>query len=96
MFEFQTTYSKDFGSITLQGELVYLSEESKKILKDWNKNKRLPVWADAEVRNFLFRKCLTILVNLTEEMQMPPPLAFPLIVPETKAEEKEDKQKYIG
>lgn len=96
IFEFRTNYGKDFGSVTLNGEVVYMSDDAKKIAKEWNKNKQLPALVDAEVRNFLFRKCLTIIMNTAEEMQLPPPIAFPFIIPQKDAEKEESKQKYIG
>lgn len=93
-FEFRSNYAK-LGNITIQGDVFYMAEDGKKILKDWNKNKRLPTEMDAEIRNFLFRKCLTFITSLTEDMQLPPPIGFPIILP-PREEKEEEKQKYIG
>lgn len=91
-FEFLTTYNPDVGQIKINGELVYTSEDSKKVLKVWNKDKKLPDAVDAEIKNFLFRKCLTIGIDMSENLQLPPPLAFPMIVPK----KEEERTRYIG
>lgn len=91
-FEFQTDYKPDVGMIKIAGEIIYTGQDNKKALKEWDKNKRLPREVDIEVKNFLLRKCLLLEVNISQEMQLPPPIVIPMI------REKEDKKEpdYIG
>lgn len=92
-FEFLTAYNPDVGQIKINGELIYTSSENpKKIVKTWNKDKKLPDDVDIEVKNFLFRKCLTIGIDMSENLQLPPPLAFPMIIPK----KEDEKTRYIG
>lgn len=90
-FEFRIKYEPDIGEIKIKGNVFYHGKNLKKILKIWKKEKKIPKEVDIEVKNFLFRKCLTIGVNLTENMQLPPPLIFPRVVPR-----KKEDLSYIG
>ena len=90
-FEFETDYKPDIGSIKIAGELVYSGTDNKKIIKEWEKSKRLPQDVDTEVKNFLLRKCLLLGVNISQEMQLPPPLVIPFIRPK-----KDQAPDYIG
>ncbi len=92
-FEFTTDYKPDLASIKLVGEVVFIDKNSKNILKIWNKTKKLPEDTDLEIKNFLFRKCLTLGMLLSQELQLPPPLVFPVF---TKQNTSEDETKYIG
>ncbi len=80
-FEFQTSYDPAIGSVKLTGEVLYADDKERSILDEWKKNKALPQAVDMEVKNFLFRKCLSLGLSLSEEMQLPPPILFPAIVP---------------
>jgi hypothetical protein len=90
-FEFVTKYEPKVGEIRIKGNILYLGKDMKKTLKKWTKEKKFPKEVDIEVKNFLFRKCLTIGVNLSESMQLPPPLMFPTVVPK-----KTEDLSYIG
>jgi hypothetical protein len=90
-FEFLVEYKEDFGSIRMFGKLLYDGKNIKEGLKMWKKDQRLPEDIDIEIKNFLFKKCLTLAIILADELRLPSPLPFPIVVP-TK---KEDKN-YIG
>jgi hypothetical protein len=95
-FEFLTVYRAEgnqIGEIKIVGELLYTEKGLKKILGFWKKKNRLPDQADIEVKNFLFRKCLTLGIFISENLQLPPPVMFPVLVPK---KEKEDETRYIG
>ena len=89
-FEFLTDYKPNVGKIEIAGEIIYTSEDNKKIVSEWKKNNKLPANVDIEVKNFLLRKCLLIGVNVSQEMQLPAPLVIPVIRP------KKDQPNYIG
>ena len=82
----------------MNGELVYTSKDAKKIVKEWTKDKKLPIEIDAEIKNYLFRKCLTFSLGITEQLQLPAPIGFPVIVPQKEGESQEPDKKtsYIG
>jgi len=90
-FQFITKYEPKVGEIKIFGHVLYTSKKNDRVLKTWEKEQKLPKDVDMEVKNFLFRKCLTIGVNLSENMQLPPPLMFPTVVPK-----KTEDLTYIG
>jgi hypothetical protein len=90
-FEFLVEYKEEFGSIRMLGKLLYDGKNIKEGLKMWKKDQRLPEEIDIEVKNFLFKKCLTLAIILADELRLPSPLPFPIVV----TTKKEDKN-YIG
>ena len=97
-FEFITKYKPNIGEIRISGNVLYLGKKMKDTLKAWEKREKIPKEVDIEVKNFLFRKCLTICLNLSENMQLPPPLIFPRVVtrPPRKVPRPEGDLSYIG
>jgi len=93
-FEFITKYEPQIAEIRIHGNILYYGKKLKKLLKEWEKEKKFPKEVDMEVKNFLFRKCLIIEINLSENMQLPPPLIFPRIIP--KKETPKEELTYIG
>lgn len=97
-FEFVTRYEPNVGIIRISGNMLYVGKKIKDTLKDWEKNGKVPKEVEIEVKNFLFRKCLTIGVNLSENMQLPPPLIFPRVMskPTKLVSKSEQDLSYIG
>jgi hypothetical protein len=91
-FEFLVEYKEGFGKIEMHGSLLYDGKDIKDASKMWKKDKKLPESIDLEVKNFLFKKCLTLAILLADEIRFPSPLPFPMIVPARKEESKG----YIG
>ena len=90
-FEFESSYNPDIGKIKFIGELLYATKNWKDMIKAWKKDGKLAEDVDREIKNFLFKKCLTLGINLSEELGLPPPVVFPVIPPR-----KEEQPKYIG
>jgi hypothetical protein len=90
-FEFATQYNPEIAQIKVNGEIIYMNDKQKaEILKVWKKNKKLPDAVGIEVLNHLFRHCLLKVSNIAEDLQLPPPLNFPVVRP------KSDQANYIG
>lgn len=83
-FEFVTNYDPRVGEIKIGGDLLYMTEDNKKLLKQWSKEKKLPEKPSLEILNYLFRRCLLKVSNIAEDLQLPPPLPMPTIKPKTK------------
>jgi hypothetical protein len=83
-FEFVTNYDPRVGEIKIGGDLLYLTEDNKKLLKQWEKEKKLPEKPSLEILNYLFRRCLLKVSNIAEDLQLPPPLPMPTIKPKAK------------
>jgi hypothetical protein len=95
-FEFLTVYKAEgnqIGEIKIVGELLYAEKNLKNVLNFWGKKNKLPEDVDIEVKNFLFRKCLSLGIFISENLQLPPPVMFPVLIPK---KESEDKTRYIG
>ena len=79
-YEFITRYETDVGTIKIEGDILYLADNgNKEILDKWEKDKALPDGVSLDVLNVLFRRCLTKIVSLAEDVQLPPPVQFPMI-----------------
>jgi hypothetical protein len=90
-FEFRTEYQPDVADIQVNGEVIYVNDKEKaELLKGWKKDKKLPDAVGIEVLNHLFRHCLLKVSNIAEDLQLPPPLNFPMVKPKT------DQANYIG
>ncbi len=96
VFEFVTIYNPNMGHIKINGELLYREKNLKQVLSYWKKNGKLPAKTDIEVKNFLFRKCLTLGVTLSEQLNLPPPVMFPVLAPKKDRSKDEDRTRYIG
>jgi len=91
-FEFTVEYKEGFGKIHMTGFLLYDGRDTKDAVKMWKKDKKVPESIDLEVKNFLFKKCLTLAIILADEIRFPSPLPFPMVVPA----KKEESKSYIG
>lgn len=80
-FIFTTKYEPDIGEITMEGEILYKPKDIDEVIKYWKKNKKLPDEIAIPILNTLFRKCLTEAVNISEKLQLPPPIIFPTVKP---------------
>lgn len=83
-FEFVTDYDPKVGEIKIGGNLLYMTEDNKKLLKQWDKEKKLPEKPSLEILNYLFRRCLLKVSNIAEDLQLPPPIPMPTIKPKAK------------
>jgi hypothetical protein len=87
-FEFVTEYDPNIGTIKLTGELIYVDDDSDKVLEQWKRNKTLPEDVSIEVLNQLFRKCILRSSEMAEDLQLPLPMQMPRVV----AKDKDAKQ----
>jgi hypothetical protein len=78
-WEFTTSYEPHIGTLKVTGEVLYMTKDNKPILARWKKDKTLPDEQSVEVLNHLFRRCLLKTANMADDLQLPPPLNFPLV-----------------
>jgi hypothetical protein len=91
-FEFVTEYDPNIGTIKLTGELIYVDDDSDKVLEQWKRNKTLPEDVSIEVLNQLFRKCILRSSEMAEDLQLPLPMQMPRVVAKPK-DAKQEKGK---
>jgi hypothetical protein len=78
-FEFKTLYEPKMGEISFEGEILYKTDDIKKIMKTWKDDKKLDDVIAVEVLNTIFRRCLTKANALSDEVRLPPPIRFPVV-----------------
>ncbi|MBU5689575.1 MAG: hypothetical protein QXM68_01405 [Candidatus Aenigmatarchaeota archaeon] len=93
-FELHTRYEPDVGEISMEGNVMYIGPNINEALKMWKNEKKILQDVDIEVKNFLLRKCMTIEINLAENMGLPPPIMFPTVIPADKRPQGDTR--YIG
>jgi len=93
-FEFKTTYvsqmNKPLAEIIIKGNVLFLDSRYRKILSNWKKKKKLPEDVNLQLINAVLRRCLIRALDLSEELQLPPPIALPF------ARKKSGETRYIG
>jgi hypothetical protein len=80
-FTFTTKYEPEIGQITIEGEILYKPKNVDEAIRYWKKNKKLEDEIAIPVLNALFRKCIKEIINIAEELQLPPPIMFPVVKP---------------
>lgn len=78
-FEFNTKYEPNIGYIRIEGELLAKYDNIDEILKNWKKNKSLPEDISIQILNTIFRRCLTKIIGISEDLQLPPPIILPTV-----------------
>lgn len=93
-FEFKTAYvsvmNKPLAEIIINGNVLFFDSRHRKILSDWKKKKKLPEDINLQLINAVLRKCLIRALDLSEELQLPPPIALPF------ARKRGGETRYIG
>lgn len=81
-FEFLTNYAPEVGSITLNGNMLYLGEtkEVKEILKAWEKDKKIEnEELLLSLMNTVMTKGTVKALSLAEELNLPPNIQLPKV-----------------
>jgi hypothetical protein len=90
-FGFVCEYSPDAAKVELEGNLLWKDESAKEIMKQWKEDKKVNVKIAAPILNAIFRRCLTKTVGLADELRLPPPVQFPIVVEGKASKAKEQK-----
>ncbi len=78
-FSFKTQYMPDAAEIAFTGEIIYQTEDAKKLERKWKDTKTLDEEVTVEVFNAIFRKCLIKAIAISEDLKLPPPIVFPVV-----------------
>jgi len=94
-FEYSCKYAKEdadesVAEINVGGEVLFMTEDPEEVLENWEENKDLSEEIVIPTINSIMRKSLTKAVDLSESLQIPPPIRFP------EAKKKSDSARYIG
>ncbi|MBI2233360.1 MAG: hypothetical protein HYU56_05575 [Candidatus Aenigmarchaeota archaeon] len=88
-FKFETKYEPKVGWITMEGEVLYTSDNPKEMIAKWKKEKKMEDDVAIEVLNTIFRRCLAKAIEIAAELRLPPPVSFPIV-------KLKDQEEYIG
>ena len=80
-FEFTVKYDPNIGSITFNGDVLFMEDANKvkEILDGWKKNKKLPKEITTSVLNTVLSKCNIQALIVSEQINLPPPLPLPKV-----------------
>lgn len=89
-FDLVTSYEPKLGHIKMTGEVIFTDSNTKKIMDEWKKNKKIIKEVGMPLMNAIFRRCLSRVILIAEDLQLPPPIVFPTVV---AAEPEKEKKK---
>ncbi|MFH1589363.1 MAG: hypothetical protein ABIB43_02230, partial [archaeon] len=80
-FVYTSKYEPSIGLIELEGDTVYLFDETtaKKVLNDWKKTKKVPTDVMRNLMGHVLAKSNVQAVVLSRDIQLPPPIPMPKI-----------------
>jgi hypothetical protein len=80
-FEFVSDYDPKVGSITLNGDVIYLDKEAtiKAIAEEWKKNKKVDKETTEVILNHVLAKCNVQALILSKDINLPPPIMLPKV-----------------
>jgi len=92
-FEFKSDYilnNKSVAEIIIEGDVLFVDEKQDEVLKYWKDKKKLPEDVNLQAINTVLRRCLIKALDLSQELQLPPPIGLPF------ASKKSEDSRYIG
>ena len=80
-FEFSSKHEPNLGTIIINANVLVLEprEEGEKILKEWEKNKKLQDDFLKQTFTFTLRKCSVKALMLAEDLNLPSPVPLPQV-----------------
>ncbi|MDP3990598.1 MAG: hypothetical protein Q8Q01_05335 [archaeon] len=80
-FAFHCNYKPDLGKIEVEGQVLYVGEESKidEVKKGWDTNKQIPRDVTEEIINAALHKGNVQAIKVSEEVNLPSPLPLPKV-----------------
>ena len=80
-FEYTSNYEPELGTITLNGEVIYMADnkKAKEIIEDWKKSKRVEKELLNQIMNNVLMKCNIQALILSQEINLPPPIMLPKV-----------------
>src|SRR3989344_9131995 len=93
VFEFSIRYTPEIGTLDMGGNIIYTEDKDKikEIKEFWSDKKDVPDDLKAQLINIIFRRSNIKALLLAQEVNLPPHIPMPKIVPPSV-----NPQDYIG
>lgn len=80
-FRYQSEYKPDVAEITIEGNMVYLSDDydGEELAGEWEENQSLPDDAMRDVLNKVLNKCNVEAIVLSRDLNLPAPFKLPTV-----------------
>jgi hypothetical protein len=84
-FKYKIGYEPKVGKIELEGYVLYMEDPNqiKEILKNWEKDKKLQPELTTMILNTILTKCNIKILNLSQEINLPPHIRLPTVKQKT-------------
>ena len=81
VFEFVSNYQTGLGHISLLGDIVYIADdkETKSILGEWKKSKKVEKEVMSKILNTILNKCNIEALILSQKVNLPSPIPLPQV-----------------
>jgi hypothetical protein len=90
-FKYIVKYEPNIGNIDIRGSIIYIGDESDQIIKEFKKEKKLKnEKTGIQILNTISNKCNVRALELSQDLNLPPPFNLPRFTFQTKASD------YIG
>lgn len=81
-FEFKTNYlspddEKELANITIEGTVLFVGDKIEETFEKWKKDGTLPEDVSIQVINMILDKCSKKALILSDDLQLPSPIALP-------------------
>lgn len=95
-YSFECKYSPSIGEMTFEGNVLWRGESGEdvaSVVEKWDKEKRIDEHISLEIMNTILRRCLSKAITIADELRLPPPLQFPMVVPKKENDGEKPKKK---
>ncbi len=78
-FEYKNSFLPDIGTLTIGGEILYLSDQKKhdELMKLWEKRKGFTDAVTAELYDLVSVRCTVEAIHMSTTVGLPPPVPLP-------------------
>ncbi|MBI3036773.1 hypothetical protein HYY73_03420 [Candidatus Woesearchaeota archaeon] len=93
-FDYRNTYVPDIGTLIINGEILYLSDQKRhdELMKSWKKDKRFPDDVTAHLYDMISVRSTVEAISLSSTVGLPPPVPVPRFTAGKKQEQQESQQ----
>ena len=93
-FEFSLEYQPNIAKIIINGFIYFMDDSAniEELVKNWQKNKKLPVEIQQQILSMVILKTTIKALSLEQEINVPPHIPFPSVQPVPK----KSAEGYIG